>query len=653
MKKIQNPFIRRREWHLRTIIFSDLLKTLLITIALLSALVVLVLVSASNLLRDEILDLYMEQVSDEVLVVSKKEVESIQARLMDVGERMELIRDHMDFFFEHMDQMPVPDMELNLLTHDNGVLYQGNNLGGSSLYYSSDTVMDDQRIEKAKKTALLDPVLVRIVNGSDLVVQAYLNTWDNMNRLYPFMEDGPDQFGPVLHMDEYNFYYLADERHNPEGKRIWTGAYLDPAGQGWMVSCIVPIYNQGRLEGVAGADITLERMINELMQLELPYESNVMILDRSGNIVAMNDLAQKTMSMDELTDHTYDETIKTFIPKPESYNLSHQPRGTFGNVLYDYLTFDTSVRDMRIEDHLYRVHSSAIIESGWVLMIVTDYEVLNDRLENVSGLMSEVMQYALYSLLIIIVVIIVMTSIQSGNIAERLAKPILELKDATCGLGTTLSPLKRIDDRGILEVKELLDQYTMMVHQLDQRTQDLLDKEVERKVQLQLTEKFRNEATKDPLTGIYNRRRLDDIIDGYFGDDRPREGDFSVILMDIDWFKKINDTYGHQVGDEVLVAFTHLVRSRLPEDCSFGRWGGEEFLMVCPGYDEGQAALIAEDIRQAVQNAKWPHGGRLTASFGVSAYQDGDKRTLFNQVDSAVYEAKRISRNCVVKYHES
>ncbi|MCL6612760.1 MAG: GGDEF domain-containing protein [Peptococcaceae bacterium] len=153
--------------------------------------------------------------------------------------------------------------------------------------------------------------------------------------------------------------------------------------------------------------------------------------------------------------------------------------------------------------------------------------------------------------------------------------------------------------------------------------------------------------TTDPLTGAPNRRELDRHLEKVAGRMNP----LSVIMADIDHFKKVNDTYGHDAGDHVLRQFAETVRASVRPGDFFGRYGGEEFMVICnAGLDE--AAEIAERVREAVEKTpvRVPGGGTvsITASFGVARQMPGeDAASVVRRADSALYRAKQEGRNRV------
>ena len=155
-------------------------------------------------------------------------------------------------------------------------------------------------------------------------------------------------------------------------------------------------------------------------------------------------------------------------------------------------------------------------------------------------------------------------------------------------------------------------------------------------------------AYHDFLTQIYNRQMFDKLYLKEL-ENKKRHGDaLSLIMFDIDHFKKLNDNYGHDVGDQVLVALAELISKHLRANDIFARWGGEEFLILMPRTDTATAYNKAQELRQLLDEHEnqIPH---FTASFGVTEIFDYDKElSAFIRVDKALYEAK-IKRNDVVQ----
>lgn len=152
----------------------------------------------------------------------------------------------------------------------------------------------------------------------------------------------------------------------------------------------------------------------------------------------------------------------------------------------------------------------------------------------------------------------------------------------------------------------------------------------------------------DRLTGLANRRRLEESLQTEVLRARRYGKPFSVIMLDIDYFKVVNDSFGHQAGDNVLVAIAGLLTRTARETDVAGRWGGEEFLLVCPETELQVVAALAERLRVEFAATDFPLVGKVTSSFGVAAFAPGDSvKTLVQRADEALYRAKDNGRNCV------
>ena len=161
------------------------------------------------------------------------------------------------------------------------------------------------------------------------------------------------------------------------------------------------------------------------------------------------------------------------------------------------------------------------------------------------------------------------------------------------------------------------------------------------------------QATHDPLTGLWNRRAILEILHKEMDRSRREAAPLGLIMLDLDHFKQVNDTYGHQAGDEVLHEVARMMVASLRSYDSAGRYGGEEFLMVLPGCDEQEARGIAERIRSLSASNRFEisQGAlEVTISLGVAAADgsnDGGTDSLIRAADEALYRAKRLGRNRV------
>ncbi|MEW5855061.1 MAG: diguanylate cyclase [Myxococcota bacterium] len=176
------------------------------------------------------------------------------------------------------------------------------------------------------------------------------------------------------------------------------------------------------------------------------------------------------------------------------------------------------------------------------------------------------------------------------------------------------------------------------------RTKALLDRLRQRNHEL-LTQ-----ASTDQLTGCYNRRFLEQVLRNISSIARRHRRPFCAVMLDVDHFKDVNDTYGHCAGDLVLSEIARRLRGRLRSGDVLGRWGGEEFLLLTPETQEHGAAELAESLRREVAEHPVPHGDErigVTISVGWAQWRDDSPEGLVARADHNLYVAKRRGRNCV------
>ena len=167
-----------------------------------------------------------------------------------------------------------------------------------------------------------------------------------------------------------------------------------------------------------------------------------------------------------------------------------------------------------------------------------------------------------------------------------------------------------------------------------------------------MNDKLKVAAIVDGLTGLYNRKEIQSRISDCLG--KVKDERFSLIMLDIDNFKQVNDTFGHQEGDNVIVALANILNGKQTAysgSSSAGRWGGEEFMMLLHNTDVSSAALIADLVRQCFANISFPLARTQTVSLGVTqARKDDTLDGLCTRVDTALYEAKKTGKNKVVVF---
>ena len=176
-------------------------------------------------------------------------------------------------------------------------------------------------------------------------------------------------------------------------------------------------------------------------------------------------------------------------------------------------------------------------------------------------------------------------------------------------------------------------------------------KEELEKVNRQLYEK----ATKDVLTGLFNRRKMMDFIEYEIERSTRNNQPFSIFLTDIDHFKRVNDTYGHDCGDVVLRTIAQTFLSAIRKQDHVSRWGGEEFMFLLPETDENGSSTLAEKIRRIIEKQQFQCNEQrlsdISMTFGIAVFDNhSDIDTLIKHADLALYYGKNTGRNKTILY---
>jgi diguanylate cyclase (GGDEF)-like protein len=175
---------------------------------------------------------------------------------------------------------------------------------------------------------------------------------------------------------------------------------------------------------------------------------------------------------------------------------------------------------------------------------------------------------------------------------------------------------------------------------------------------IRLRETLRAQAVRDPLTGLYNRRFMEESLIRELSRAERKNTNLGVVMIDIDHFKKFNDRFGHEAGDLVLAGISSLIRSHIRSSDIACRYGGEEFIVVLPDTSRGSAMERAEQLTREISQYRLEYQGQLldpiSVSMGVAIYPDHgqDWQILLRLADQALYKAKDLGRNRVVNYSE-
>ncbi|WP_240041182.1 sensor domain-containing diguanylate cyclase [Paenibacillus ginsengarvi] len=261
---------------------------------------------------------------------------------------------------------------------------------------------------------------------------------------------------------------------------------------------------------------------------------------------------------------------------------------------------------------------STVQENNWGIVVVSPIEKVYEQLNRDTRLM---LIYMLPPFLLLM--------LSAIWLARKLARPFVSLADLVSKIGKEKVDLPVPQSHWNREADLLTRTIMLAVADIQKRAD-------------QLTQA----AVTDPLTGLMNRRTMEDAMNGWIAEQAP----FSIIVTDLDKFKSINDTYGHQAGDEVLKHLAAIMKQLVPVVDICCRYGGEEFVILLAGTTVTDAFIVAERIRLTMEKSHEPLGKPVTLSLGIAHYPSHalSAESLFLQADQALYEAKKRGRNQTV-----
>lgn len=415
----------------------------------------------------------LQEVKLNIGEIASREAGNINMELSKISGYANLIKRENERFFKDPSKFTLPDVKPVLKVAPNGIMYKENNNGGGSIYYSGLTKFGSEQFKKAEMTEAFDPLFKAVVDIDSNAVAVYINTWDNMNRYYPFIDKTYEQYMPNMDITSYNFYYLADAKHNPSRQVVWTDAYLDPAGMGWMASCIIPVYKENFLEGVVGIDVTIEKFTQNILALKIPWQGSAFLVDEAGTILAMPESVEKLLGLSELKKHIYNNAIKENTYKPEDFNLlknSSIPDG-----LKAVVKENRAIEEVLLGGHHYIVSQNRIKETGWRFLTLIDKEVVLAPVNHLTYQSNMLGYGAILFLILFYLPFFIYLIRKAESISGKISSPIEYLIDTTRDISRKFQSTN-LEHVGLLELDELADNFNVMTKKLNEVYQEQEEK---------------------------------------------------------------------------------------------------------------------------------------------------------------------------------
>lgn len=349
-----------RQWIWRAFVRSALIPLVLVETALIA-----IYLLTNNAIRDAQVEHLRETALNDLQAAVSLESRLISEQLSQVSSLTQLYRN----LTAQALQSEAPQQTPNLALSDDGVRYSPSDDGGAAVFYSNATAPERHDLQKIARLRQLEPLMKEIEARNPLVASLYFNSWDSFNHIYPWFFT-LDQYPADMDIPKYNFYYLADAKHNPSRGVVWTDVYLDPAGHGWMMSATAPVYHGDFLEGVVGIDITVSGILEQIGQVQVPWGGYAMLVSDDLSIMALPEPGEADFGLAELTEHSYLDAIRREVFKPEDFQLDRRPETA--ELAAAISGASSGVQQVMLGGRPQLVAWTTVAQTGWHLLAVVD-----------------------------------------------------------------------------------------------------------------------------------------------------------------------------------------------------------------------------------------------------------------------------------------
>lgn len=396
-------------WLWRVFVQGALIPLILVETVLIAAYLI-----SNQSVRDAQVDYLHRTAASDLRNAVSQQAFFVEGQLAQVGRQAQLLAT----MTEQALTDTVPSERERLVRDQGGVLYSPEDKGGAASFYSASA--DKHDLEKVARLSRLDPLMASLA-AEPLIVSAYFNSWDSYNRIYPWFRT-LDQYPSDMVIPNYNFYYLADAEHNPGRGQVWTDVYLDPAGHGWMMSAIAPVYQGSFLEGVAGVDITVGGLVERLGELDVPWNGYLVMIGDDLSIMALPKAGERDFGLQELTKHSYNEAIRSEQLKPEDFKLDKREQT---RALADAMTLQqTGSLALTLEGRKLLMAWHQVDSTGWQVLAVVDEAAVVSQTNALAGYYQRIGVWLIVGLIVFYAAFFVFMWYRARQLGHELRDPI-------------------------------------------------------------------------------------------------------------------------------------------------------------------------------------------------------------------------------------
>lgn len=540
--------------------------------------------------------------------------QELNSRFVGVRHFSELLQRQHQEHFEHPPKVASKLSSELFGLAPNGTYIKKANNGGASVYVSQSNANDPKTRLKVAQTEYWDPLLRHVVEQSPMVMAAYFNSHDNLNRYYPFIEDVESQFAANLQLADFNFYYLADQSHNPERQVRWTPAYLDPAGQGWLVSAIVPIYKGDFLEGVTGLDITLSTMVDEIERLMLPFAGETFLVDEKGRLIAMSKGTQGLLNLRQLKGHDYQEPILEDQEGPDEFLVQKLPYSSFRETISNMFESGEHTSYAEHNTSTFLIASQPIAETGWTLFSITDSDKVLTRINELDQVTHDLGLMAILIMLLFYGAFYFVVNHSSGRLSAQITTPLRQLM---------LDRPKDIPSGEVERLSDIQEIHQLAVHLTNRQTTPT---EPNLAPPPSLTDSQGGDGIPAPQNGhdevtqLLNRRGLLKEGEQVIQDALKLNQPLALIQFEIAEYSQIIEHYGIQSAESLLLQCAECTQKISPEHAVIAHVSGAQFVVLLPNTSQQQSVMTARRLRSELYLAV-ELGNRVAISIQFAVLQ--------------------------------
>ncbi|HHY09531.1 MAG TPA: diguanylate cyclase [Firmicutes bacterium] len=425
----------------------------------------------------------------------------------------------------------------------------------------------------------------------------------------------------------YKYWWLA-AYNNGKGKVFFDDRGYDTSVGDFVLGVTVPVSQNGEAIGILKSNMKILSLFDRIIESYSPlFEPGIVKIVRSGGQVVFE---PEVAPLSTKLAWEIPEDASSTIYKNEAGKEMLASISPVKNTI-ESEKFSFGGEEEKSIDHLYGARGE-----NWHVVLEFPLSVIEAQ---VLAQTKQFLSLGLFSLLFI--------SLITYFIINRATNSLVELVKLTEEVGRGNLEL-RLQVKSKDEIGKLIGSFNNMVANLKETTasKEELAAEIEKRSRVE--EELRHLSTVDELTGIYNRRAFNEEAGRLINYSKEKNQPLAVAMIDLDQFKTINDTYGHNTGDRILVEFTKLLTKTIGEENIFSRWGGDEFMVLMPNTDSPTAYETAEKFRAAVEKAELAPNVFVTVSIGVTELRKKDTfHDLLTRADNAQYRAKTRGKNSV------